>query len=159
MSLPEGNRPEIREIRTAQDLQNLWRFMRQDAVEIPSAYGDSAKGIWVATPDGTQVGQRFAAESTKQAALDIKIPGERGYLKVHINPRGGVPEIPSIVRAPIVEAPSTLPEQIEAPQVRVGGMVGGIKPDGALPHLVHLPEVGDPDLPVVGDGIPDHPNQ
>src|SRR3954465_11030136 len=56
MSLPEGNRPWIREIRTPQDLENLWRWMRQDAVEIPSAYGDSAKGIWVATPDGTQVG-------------------------------------------------------------------------------------------------------
>jgi hypothetical protein len=159
MSLPEGNKPWIREIRTPQDLENLWRWMRQDAVEIPNAYRDPAKGMWVATPDGTQVGQRFVAESTKQAALDIKIPGERGYLKVHINPSGGVPVIPTIVRTPTVEAPPTFPKPVEAPQVRVGGMVGGIMPDGALPHFVHPPEAGDPDLPVVGDGIPDHPGQ
>ena len=108
---------------------------------------------------GLEVGQRFVAESTKQAALDIKIPGERKDLKVHINPRGGVPEIPSIVRPPIVEAPPTLPKPIETPQMRGGGLVGGIMPDGTLPHLVHPPEVGDPDLPVVGDGIPDHPGQ
>ncbi|WNG93712.1 hypothetical protein [Mycobacterium sp. ITM-2016-00318] len=159
MSLPEGTRPDIREIRTAQDLQNLWGWMRQDAVEIPNAYGDPAKGIWVATPDGTQVGQRFAAESTKQAALDIKIPGERDDYKVHINPRGGVPEIPSIVRPPSMEAPPRLPEPIETPQMRGGGLVVGVMPDGILPHLVHPPEAGDPDLPVIGDGIPDHPNQ
>jgi hypothetical protein len=159
MSLPEGNRPEIREIRSLQDLQNLWRWMRQNGVELPNAYGGPAKGMQVALPDGTRVGQRFEAESTKQAALDIKIPGERGYLKVHINPRGGVPEIPSIVRTPIVEAPPTLPTPVEAPQVRVGGMVGGIMPDEALPHFVDPPEAGDPDLPVLGDGIPDHPGQ
>src|SRR3954447_14421721 len=123
--------------------------MRQNAVEIPSAYGEPATGIWIATPDGTQVGQRFVAESTKQAALDIKIPGERRDLKVHINPSGGVPEIPSIVRTPIVEATPTPPNPIEIPQTRGGGLVGGFMPDGTLPHLVHPPEVGDPDLPVV----------
>jgi hypothetical protein len=159
MSLPEGSRPEIREIRSLQDLQNLWRWMRQNGVEISNAYGDSAKGVWVATPDGTRVGRRFEAESTMQSVLDIKIPGERRDLKVHINPSGGVPEIPSIVRTPIVEAPPTLPKQIDAPQVRGGGMVGGIMPDGVLPHIVHPPQAGDPDLPVLGDGIPDDPGQ
>ena len=43
--------------------------------------------------------------------------------------------------------------------MRGGGLVGGIMPDNTLPHLVHPPETGDPDLPVVGDGIPDHPGQ
>ena len=129
-------------------------------MEIPNKYGDPAKGIWVATPDGTQVGQRFAAESTKRPALDIKVPGVRDYLKVHINPsRGGVPEIPSILRPPSMEAPPTLPKPIATPQIPDGGLVGGIMPDGTLPHLVHPPEVGDPDLPVVGDGIPGHPGQ
>jgi hypothetical protein len=159
VSLPEGNRPEIREIRTPQGLENLWRWMRQDGVEIPNAYSDPEKGIRVALPDGTRVGQRFTAESTNKAVLDIKIPGERTNLKVHINPRGGDPEIPSVVRPPIVEAPPTLPMPFETPQTRGGGQIGGIMPDGALPHLVHPPEVGDPDLPVVGDGIPDHPGQ
>jgi hypothetical protein len=160
MSLPQGTRSDIREIRTVQDLQNLWRWMRQDAVEIPNKYGDSAMGIWVATPDGTQVGQRFAAESTKQPALDIKVPGVRTNLKVHINPgAGGVPEISSVIRAPSMETPPTLPKPFETPQTRGGGLVGGIAPDNTLPHLVHPPDVGDPDLPVVGDGIPDHPGQ
>ncbi|WP_164478782.1 hypothetical protein [Mycolicibacterium stellerae] len=159
MKLPEGSRPEIREIRTPQDLQNLWRWMRQGGVEIPNAYGDPEKGMWVGLPDGTRIGQRFVAESSKQPALDVDLPSERGYLKVHINPRGGVPEIPAIVRPPIVEAPPTLPKPSEAAQVRGGGMVGGIIPDGALPDLVHPPEAGDPDLPVIGDGIADYPGQ
>lgn len=156
MSLPEGSRPDIREIRTPQDLQNLWKWMRQGGVEIANAYGDPRKGMWIELPNGTRVGQRYAAESTNQAALDVKIPGERRDLKVHINPRGGVPEIPSLVRSPIVEAPPPLPKPIEIPQTRGGGLVGGIMPDGTLPHLVHPPEAGDADLPVVGDGIPDH---
>jgi hypothetical protein len=91
--------------------------------------------------------------------LDIKILGERDDFKVHIDSRGGVPEIPSTVRPPTVEARPTLPKPFETPQMCGGGLVGGIMPDGTLPHLVHPPEVGDPHLPVVGDGIPDHPGQ
>jgi len=160
MNLPEGNRPEIREIRSLQDLQNLWRWMRQNGVELPNAYGDPAKGMQVALPDGTLVGQRFEAESTKQPVLGIKIPGERRDLKVHINAsRGGIPEIPSTVRPPIAESPPELPKPVDIPQVRGGGLVGGIVPDNTLPCLVQPPEMGDPDLPVVGDGIPDHPGQ
>lgn len=56
-----------------------------------------------------------------------------------------------------MEVPPKLPTPIEAPQMRGGGVAGGIMPYGALPHLVHPPEAGDPDLPVVGDGIPDQP--
>ena len=108
---------------------------------------------------GLRLGSDSWPNPPSNAAIDIKIPGERDYLKVHINPRGGVPEIPSIVRPPIVEAPPTLPKPIETPQIRGGGLVGGIMPDGTLPHLVHPPEAGDPDLPVIGDGIPDHPGQ
>jgi hypothetical protein len=161
MSLPEGNRPWIREIRTPQDLENLWRWMRQDGVELANAYGDPAKGIRVALPDGTRVGQRFAAESTGKPVLDISILDEERDIKVHIDPRGGVPEIPSITRPPSMEAPPSLPKPIETPVVRRGGLVGGfgVLPDNTLPHLVHPPQAGDPDLPVVGDGIPDHRSQ
>lgn len=155
MKLPQGSRPDIREIRSAQDLQNLWKWMRQDGVEIPNAYGDPAKGVRFALPDGTLVGQRFEARSTKKESLDIRLPDERRNLKVHINPQGGVPEIPPSLRPPALEAP---PRSIETPQAR-GGLVGGIIPDGTLPHFVHQPEAGDPDLPVMGDGIPDEPGR
>ena len=87
-------------------------------------------------------------------------PGRARDLKVHINAsRGGVPEIPSTVRPPIAASPPELPNPIEIPQMRGGGLVGGIMPDGTLPYLVHPPEAGDPDLPVIGDGIPDHRGQ
>lgn len=161
MQLPRGDRPWIREVRTPQDLQNLWRWIRQDGAEIRSGYGgDPAKGIRFELPDGTQVGQRFAAESTAKPVLDVKILGEERDLKVHINPTtGGVPVIPSGATAPIVEAPPKPTVAIEAPQMRGSGPVGAIMPDGTLPHLVHPPQAGDPDLPVVGDGIPDRRGQ
>ena len=130
-------------------------------MEIPNAYRDPAKGSAVTLPDGTRVGHRFAAKSTGEPALNINIPGEQGELKVHINPRGGVPEIPSTVRPPIAEAPLIPPKPIETPHARGGGSLGGfgVLPDNTLPQLVHPPEAGDPDLPVIGDGIPDHPGQ
>jgi hypothetical protein len=161
MKLPEGKKPWIREIRAPQDLENLWRWMRQDGVELPNPFRNPTDGSAVSLPDGTWIGKRFEAKSTGDPALNVKIPGERGHLKVHINPRGGVPEIPSTMRPPIMEAPPTLPKPVETPQVRGGGLIGGVGalPDNTLPHLVHPPQVGDPDLPVIGDGIPDHPEQ
>ncbi|MBB5162477.1 WXG100 family type VII secretion target [Mycobacterium sp. AZCC_0083] len=156
--LPEGNKPWIREVRTPQDLENLWKWMRQNGMEVPNGYGDPTKGSVVTLPDGTRVGQRVAAGSNGQPVLDIKLPEGNGDLKVHINPRGGIPEIPPAVRAPVVEAPPRGPVPVEAPPVRGGGFGGGVIPDGTMPRPVHLPEAGDPDLPVIGDGIPDRPD-
>jgi len=156
--LPEGNKPWIREVRTPQDLENLWKWMRQNGMDVPNGYGDPTKGSVVTLPDGTRVGQRVAAGSNGQPVLDIKLPGENGDVKVHVNPRGGIPEIPPAVRPPAVEAPTRGTAPVEAPPVRGGGFGGGVIPDGTLPRPVHLPEAGDPDLPVIGDGIPDRPD-
>ncbi|VAZ90525.1 hypothetical protein LAUMK35_01306 [Mycobacterium pseudokansasii] len=106
--LPVGDRPEVREVRSQQDLDNLWKWMQEHGVERPGGYG-GIPGEMRQLPDGTIVGRREAAGSTKLPALDVRIPGEGGYVKVHINPsRGGVPDISAPVR----------PMQPEAPPVR-----------------------------------------
>jgi hypothetical protein len=93
--LPRGSDPRIREVRSQQDLDNLWNWMRQNGVERPGGYG-MVPGEMKDLPDGTIVGRREAADSTKQPALDVRVPGDGGYTKIHINPeRGGVPEIPA----------------------------------------------------------------
>lgn len=158
--LPEGNKPWIREVRTPQDLENLWKWMQQNGIDRPGGYGDPSKGMLKVLPDGTTIGQRLAADSTGRPALDINIPDDKGYTKVHINPRGGVPEIPAAPR-PAVEPPARLPTPVEPPPVRGGGLPGGFGggalPGNAMPHIVELPHPGDGDLPVIGDGKPDVP--
>ena len=93
--LPVGNQPFVKEVRSAEDLQNLWKWAKQHGVEIPNGYGDASKGTRYQLPDGTTIGQRWSAESNGKPALDINLPDQGGYTKVHINPRGGVPEIPA----------------------------------------------------------------
>lgn len=97
--LPVGNRPHIREVRTAQDLENLWEWAIQGGTEIPEGYGLPGKGTRFRLPDGTAVGQRPVAESNNLPALDFTIPGHE-YTKVHINPRGGIPEVPTAATLP-----------------------------------------------------------
>jgi hypothetical protein len=93
--LPQGSDPRIREVRSQQDLDKLWNWLKQNGVERPGGYG-TVPGEMIVLPDGTIVGRREAADSTKQPALDVRVPGDGGYTKVHINPqRGGVPEIPA----------------------------------------------------------------
>ena len=50
-------------------------------------------------PDGTTIGQRPVAGSNNLPALDFTIPGQ-DYTKVHINPRGGVPDMPTPATPP-----------------------------------------------------------
>ena len=103
--LPQGDRPWIREVRTPEDLQRLWKWMEQNGIENPSRYGDPSKGVWVDLPDGSGVGQRASAGSTKAPALDINLNGNEHW-KVHINPKtGGVPEIPAAPRPAIGAEP------------------------------------------------------
>jgi hypothetical protein len=163
--LPAGDKPWIREVRTPQDLQNLWNWMKQNGTEVPDPYGGSGKGVEFNLPDGTRIGQRFAGDSTGLPALDTNVPGQ-GYVKIHINPRGGVPEIPGApgvpAPKPAVEAPR-VPVQGETPPARGGALPGGFGgaplPDNALPHPVELPHpgAGEVELPVIGDGKPDVP--
>ena len=175
--LPQGDRPWIREVRTPEDLQRLWKWMEQNGIENPSRYGDPSKGVWKDLPDGTGVGQRSSAGSTKIPALDINLSGT-DHWKVHINPRtGGFPEIPAAPRpsigaepgrgaAPCAVPPAVVepPAEPKAPPARGGPLGelpvgGGALPDGSMPYLVGPPEpdASGPDLPVIGDGKPDVP--
>lgn len=175
--LPQGDRPWIREVRTSEDLQRLWKWLEQNGVDNPSRYGDLSKGVWKELPDGTGVGRRASAGSTKAPVVDINLNGT-DHWKVHINPQtGGVPDIPALrpavgeesARVPATNAipPAVVepPAEPKAPPVRggpLGGVpVGGPLPDGAMPYLVDPPgpDAGGPDLPVIGDGIPDGPRR
>jgi hypothetical protein len=151
-TLPQGDKPWVREIRSPEDLENLWNWMKQNGIANPDRYPDSGKGDWVDLPDGTGVGRRYAAGSTGQPALDIRVPGDNGYFKVHINPqRGGAPSIPAPAaphppeapgRAPIEPPPTArlpvdpAPRPAEPPRTG-SGLIGG----GPLPglHLIHPP--------------------
>ncbi|BBZ43482.1 hypothetical protein [Mycobacterium parmense] len=160
--LPEGDKPSIREVRSPDDLEKLWNWMKRNGVGAPNRYRNPAKGEWVKLPDGTDIGRREAARSTDRPALDVHLPGPDGYIKVHVNPgRGGVPQLsvptkpPSPVRLPVESAPVLRPPvapvpQPEAPSPGSGGFIGG----GPFPglHLIHPPHtrhgqliIGDPD--------------
>jgi hypothetical protein len=112
-TLPQGDESWIREIRSKQDLDNLWNWLTRNGVERPGGYR-TVPGEMRDLPDGTIVGRREAANSTEQPALDIRVPGEKGYVKVHINPRGGVPDIPAPARPAPPKAPPAL---VESPRV------------------------------------------
>lgn len=141
--LPQGDQPWIREVRTPEDLQNLWRWMTQNGIDNPNRYGDPATGDWKDLPDGTGIGQRNAAGSTKKPALDVRLPGGDGYTKVHINPRGGAPDIPgpAIPGAPPARGPAPAP--VEVP-------LGTPNPVEAPPAVEGIPE-----LPI-GPGLTAH---
>ncbi len=172
--LPVGNQPFVKEVRSAEDLQNLWKWAKQHGVEIPNGYGDASKGTRYQLPDGTTIGQRWSAESNGKPALDINLPDQGGYTKVHINPRGGVPEIPapastrpagpSAVGEPAVtpETPIRVPVEAPPPVKPAPGAPGG---GGALPgfgglppnspatgpHPIHIPHTLDHKWPLLGE--------
>ncbi|WP_231971951.1 MULTISPECIES: hypothetical protein [unclassified Mycobacterium] len=172
--LPVGNQPFVREVRSAEDLQNLWKWAKQHGVEIPNGYGDASKGTRYRLPDGTTIGQRWNAESNGKPALDIDIRDQGGYTKVHINPRGGVPEIPAAA-APRPAGPSAVEEPAVTPQTPVrapaeaappvkpapgapegaGAMpgFGGLPPNSPAtgPHPIHIPHTLDHKWPLLGE--------
>jgi hypothetical protein len=118
--LPQGNQPWVREVRSPEDLQSLWNWMTQNGADNPNRYSDPAKGKWKDLPDGAGVGRREAAGSTKQPALDVRLPGQDGYVKVHVNPRGGAPDIPAPASpgsAPVISPPPSLPTVLDHPPV------------------------------------------
>jgi hypothetical protein len=164
--LPQGSDPQIREVRSQHDLDDLWNCMKQNGLERPGGYG-KVPGEMKDLPDGTIVGRRKAADSTKQPALDVRVPGEDGYTKVHTNPRGGVPDIPGLAtpappeprepgRAP-VEAPPETPKPVEAPPPSEGmpempfgpGLTAHSPATG--PHPVYGPEHHSLQPPLLGD--------
>lgn len=153
--LPQGDRPWIREVRTPHDLRNLWDWMKQNGTEIAEPYDQPGKGVAYTLPDSSRIGQRFIADSTRKPALDIDVSGQQ-HTKIHINPRGGVPDIPVTPRT-VVESPRVL-SPTESPSARGGGLPGrgfggGVLPDNVLPHFIEPPQTKN--LPVIGDGKPD----
>ncbi|RDH80167.1 hypothetical protein DVS77_04080 [Mycolicibacterium moriokaense] len=151
--LPQGNRPWIREVRTPQDLQRFWEWMKQSGSAKTDPYDGTGKGVEFYLPDGSRIGQRLRGDSTGKPTIDINVRGK--FVKVHINPRGGIPEIPAAgleAQAPQLASPT------ESSAARGGGvpgrvMGGGILPDNTLPHFIQPPQTKE--SPVIGDGIPD----
>ena len=152
--------------------------MKQNGVENPGRYGGT-NGVSVDLPDGTSVGERAAARSTGQSALDVNVPG-RGYIKVHINPdKGAEPSIPAPkapVEAPKVAEPqaprAASPPAVEggpaakpapvvepAPAVKptpgIGGW-GGPSAEPFGPQPVHPPGSINHPFPILGE---DNPNE
>ncbi|MGH3676822.1 MAG: hypothetical protein ACRDU5_14015 [Mycobacterium sp.] len=162
--LPRGNKPWIKEIRSVEDLRRLWDWVNKGASERVGSYGETPGSMRV-LPDGTIVGIRDAAGSNGKPALDIRFPGEKEYVKVHINPRGGVPDIPSSsgepARGPTVRAPAEgpvkppSPPPVEpTPRVPVQLPVGPplVYPPNGVPDLSPPPGAGlEDELPTLGE--------
>jgi hypothetical protein len=154
--LPEGTIDDIREVRTPQDLQNLKRWMTEHGVDGANRYREPGKGAWKVLPDGSEVGERYAAQSTGQNSLDIDLKGPDGtteHWKIHINPKtGGVPDIPVVEPAPAEAAPAE-PVPVESAPVKgfEGGGPAGIT---VAPHFVHPPGTIDHGGPIIGEDDP-----
>ncbi|WP_069601510.1 WXG100 family type VII secretion target [Mycobacterium kyorinense] len=89
--LPKGTKDNFSEIRSEQDLRNLWNWASEGASEHT---GSSYPGTERVLADGTIIGLR---ESDKfGTTMEIHSPNNKDYAKVHVNTeRGGVPNIPS----------------------------------------------------------------
>ncbi|WP_069601550.1 WXG100 family type VII secretion target [Mycobacterium kyorinense] len=110
-NLPKGTAPFIAEVRSEQDLRNLWNWASEGGTQ---RAGSSYPGTERMLPDGTIVGIRESDEHGP--TMDIRTP-DNTYTKVHINPsRGGVPDIPG-----------------RAPGPPEGGSPGARAPEGAAP--------------------------
>jgi hypothetical protein len=154
--LPKGTKPWIKEVRTPEDLQNLKKWMTQDSVDGYNRYEDPAKGAWKRLPDGSEVGERYSADSTGKNALEIDLKGSDGttqHWKIHMNPKtGGVPDIPAVEPAPVEAAPAE-------PAPTKSGPVEGFEAGGpagipAAPHFVHPPGSIDHGIPIIGEDDP-----
>ncbi|MCX8559223.1 hypothetical protein OS121_29695 [Mycolicibacterium mucogenicum] len=112
--LPSDSRPNIKVVRSKADIERLWEWMKQNGVENPGRYRGT-DGVSMDLPDGTSIGQRSAAGSTGEPALDVNVPG-KGYIKVHINPeKGAAPVLPEPKSpAPAKTAPGEGPPAREA---------------------------------------------
>ena len=154
--LPEGSDYDIREVRTPEDLQNLKKWMTEHGTDMPSRYREPGKGDWTRLPDGSEVGERYSANSTSQSALDVDLKAPDGttdHWKIHINPKtGAVPDIPGVEAAPAESAPA---EPAPAESAPVEGFEGS-GPAGipVAPHFVHPPGTIDHGIPIIGEDDP-----
>jgi hypothetical protein len=169
--LPIGSQTWIREVRSPEDLQKLLKWSTQDGTEVPGRYPDPSIGIWRDLPDGSKIGERYAAKSTGDASLDINLNGQKW--KVHINPQtGGQPNIPAPGAAPAVpepplSAPPPGPARVAAPvepapalnpappsaRVPIEGW-GGPSAEPFGPKLIHPPGSINHPFPILGEDDP-----
>jgi hypothetical protein len=149
--LPKGTKPYIKVVRTPEDLERLKQWMTEHGTDMESRYSEPGKGQWNRLPDGSEVGERYSAQSTGQNSLDIDLKGPDGtaeHWKIHINPKtGGVPDVPAVEPVPTEPAP------VESAPVKgfEGGGPAGI-PVG--PHFIHPPGSIDHGIPIIGEDDP-----
>lgn len=94
-NLPKGTGPFIGEIRSEQDLRNLWDWASEGST--PST-GSKYPGTERVLPDGTRIGMRKSDDHGP--TMEIRTP-DKSYTKIHVNEaRGGVPEIPTHAAGP-----------------------------------------------------------
>jgi hypothetical protein len=94
-NLPKGTGPFIGEIRSEQDLRNLWDWASEGST--PST-GSKFPGTERLLPDGTRIGMRNSDDHGP--TMEIRTP-DKSYTKIHVNEaRGGVPEIPAHTAGP-----------------------------------------------------------
>ena len=160
--LPQGSKPNIREVRRPEDLEALKRWMTQGGVDGQNRYGDPGRGAWKVLPDGSEVGERYAAKSTGTNSLDIDLKSADGteHWKVHINPKtGGVPDFPAPKAPPIEpQAPKAAPAEPNAPRAPVAerapgagrGGWGGPSAEPLGPQPVHPPGSIHHHFPILG---------
>lgn len=146
---------------------DMKRWMTQSGVEGQNRYGDPGRGTWKVLPDGSEVGERYAAKSTGTNSLDIDLKSANGaeHWKVHINPKtGGVPEIPAPKAPPIEpQAPKAAPAEPNsprapvterAPEIGVRGW-GGPSAEPFGPQPVHPPGSIHHHFPILGVDDPE----
>lgn len=156
--LPQGTKPNIKLVQTQQQLEDLYKWATQNGTAIADPYGPNP-GTAYMLPDGTRIGMRQAADSTKLPVIDISYPG-KDWEKIHVNPtEGGAPEIPGARAGVPPEAPlPRAPASVEPPPVKGPPTIGGIPIAGAPgapvgptlvppPHSIHhLPVLGEDDI-------------
>jgi hypothetical protein len=153
--LPIGSRNNYREVKSPEDLERLKQWMTEHGTDIQSRYNEPGKGQWKRLPDGSEVGERYSADSTRRNALDIDIKGSDGttqHWKIHVNPKtGGVPDIPAGELAPAEPAPAEVSPPEPSPGEGFAGGPAGIPPGS---HLVHPPGTIDHAIPIIGEDDP-----
>lgn len=154
-NLPQGTRPDIREVRTEDQLRSLWEWLSKKGQEYTSQnpYRDGL-GAERQLPDGTRV--RIGESKKWGTTMDITLPNGED-VKLHFNAkRGGELNIPGQAGGPVApraiapEPPAGAPvtPHIEPPPARTAPLptlrppfpIGGtVPPPESIPHPVHAP--------------------
>lgn len=154
-NLPQSSRPDIREVRTEDQLRSLWEWLSKNGQEYTSQnpYRDGL-GAERQLPDGTRV--RIGESKKWGTTMDITLPNGED-VKLHFNAkRGGELNIPGQAGGPVApraiapEPPAGAPvtPDIKPPPARTAPLptlrppfpIGGtVPPPESIPHPVHAP--------------------